>query len=563
MFFRRKKSGAAEYLQIVRSQRVEGKPRQFVLATLGRVDELERSGELERLLASGARICETAIVLAAHEKGETATVESRRFAAPAIFERLWTETGCRGAVSALARERGFRFDVERAVFLSVLHRLLDPGSDRACENWRDAYAIDGVADLDLHHLYRTMGWLGEADVDQHGATLGPRAIKDLIEEALFAARRDLFNEFSLMILDTTSLYFEGRGGETLGQYGKSKDHRPDLRQVVLAVVIDGNGRPVCSELWPGNTTDVTTLQPVVRRLKHRFAISRVGVIADRGMMAKGTLEALEASNTEYILGTRERSTREVQEVLADPGPFVPLSIPKAAERGIIELEIKEVARGGRRYIVVYNEAEARRDAEKRGEIVRKLMKKLKEGDKALVGNKGFRRYLSQEGDGGFRVDPARIEDDARFDGVYVLRTNTTLSPLNVVLRYRERWGVEDIFRTAKSVLGTRPIFHKCDDTIRGHVFCSFLALVLRKELQDRLDAAGHDLEWARVLGDLDRMVETTVEKDGKRFVLRSAPPGSASAVFQTVGVALPPPVRPAEKPPPISRPRKRVLNTPE
>ena len=156
-----------------------------------------------------------------------------------------------------------------------------------------------------------MAWLGEElpAKDQDGRTpFAPRCLKDLIEERLFAHRRDLFTRLDLVFMDTTSLYFEGAGGQTLGRYGYSKDHRPDLRQMILAVVIDGDGRPVCSEMWPGNTADVTTLIPVIDRLRARFTIARVCVVADRGLISADTLAELEARRLLYILGVRERKS---------------------------------------------------------------------------------------------------------------------------------------------------------------------------------------------------------------------------------------------------------------
>jgi hypothetical protein len=174
------------------------------------------------------------------------------------------------------------------VFLTVLHRLFVSGSDRAADRWREDYRIGGIDGITLHHLYRAMAWLGEElpAKDQDGRTLfAPRCTKDLVEERLFAHRRDLLTRLDLVFMDTTSLYFEGAGGQTLGRHGYSKDHRPDLRQMILAVLIDGDGRPVCSEMWPGNTADVTSLIPVIDRLRRRFNIARVCVVADRGMIS--------------------------------------------------------------------------------------------------------------------------------------------------------------------------------------------------------------------------------------------------------------------------------------
>lgn len=558
MFFRRKLSGKAEYLQIVKSERVDGKPRQSVVATLGRVEDLVATGQFDRLLRSGARFAQTAVVLTAFENGEGTKVATRQLGPALALDRLWQEIGAKRVIGDLTEERGFEFDLERAVFLTVLHRLFDPGSDRAAEKWRHDLVIDGVGELGLHHLYRTMGWLGEELADQSGRGIGPRTTKDLVEERLFALRNSLFSELSLVFLDTSSLYFEGQGGESLGQYGHSKDHRPDLKQVVLAVVIDGNGRPICSELWPGNTTDVTTLLPVIERLKTRFLIARIGVVADRGMLSAATVGELETRNIDYILGVRERATKEVRSVIADPTPWVPLSIPKAAGRGTTDLLVKEVGRSGRRYIVCRNEAEAQRDAAEREAILASLAAALARGDKSLVGNRGYRRFLGLKVGRRFAIDPRRVALDALFDGVYVLRTNTRLTPLQAVLRYRERWMVEDIFRTAKSLLATRPIFHKCDHTIRGHVFCSFLALMLRKELQDRLLAAGHDLEWADIVRDLERLTETEIEQDAKRYLLRNPAPPAAGAVFKTLGIALPPLIRtPQPRSPPLRRTQRR------
>jgi hypothetical protein len=234
MFFRVKTTQGRAYLQIVENRREDGRVKQRVIATLGRLDHLQDSGQLEALLALGARFAEAALVLSAHAKGEVPTVAARRIGAVKAFERLWHKTGCRAVIEALLITRRFVFPVERAIFPTVLHRLLAPCSDRAAERWREDYAVAGVERLELHHLYRAMAWLGEALADQQGATpFNPRCTKDLIEEGLFARHRDLLSDLDLVFFDTTSLYFEGAGGDTLGRHGFSKDHRPDLKQMVV------------------------------------------------------------------------------------------------------------------------------------------------------------------------------------------------------------------------------------------------------------------------------------------------------------------------------------------
>jgi transposase len=370
--------------------------------------------------------------------------------------------------------------------------------------------------------------------------LAPRCVKDLIEEHLFERRRDLFSDLSLVFMDTTSLSFYGEGGETLGAHGHSKDNRPELKQMVLAVVIDGDGRPICTEMVPGNTADVTVLLPVVDRLRQRFGVGRVCVVADRGMISAATIASLEERKLEYILGVRERSSALVRGVvLEDSRPFTPLLITR--ERGETQLFVKEVEVDGARYIVARNEAEAEKDRADRLAIVGGMQKQLARGDKTLIGNSADRRYLRRVGDGkAFEIDPGKLADETRFDGIFVLRTNARITPLQAVLRYRDLLQVEDLFRQAKAILRTRPIYHSSDAAIRGHVFCSFLALVLQKELADHFHQAGFTVEWADLLRDLDRLQQATIEKDGKRITTRTSISGQVGLAFKALGIALPP-----------------------
>src|SRR5271170_5217772 len=496
MFARDKRIGPYTYVYLVENVREEGRTKQRIIANLGRKEVVVARGDLDRLARSVARLAQRSMVLSMVEGEVPPNAVCRRIGPALLFERLWQEVGCRAVLEELAAQRQFEFAAERATFLTVLHRLFVSGADRAAEKWRADYRIEGTEALQLHHLYRAMAWLGEPLTDQAGASeLAPRCRKDVVEEELFARRRDLFAELSVVFMDTTSLSFEGQGGTELGRRGHSKDYRPDLNQMIVGLVMDQDGRPLCSELWPGNTADVTTLLPVVDRLRARFGVGRICVVADRGMISAATIAALEA---------------------------------------------KQVKIGGRRYIVCRNLAEARRDAEQRAAILDGLRTKLAQGDKALVGNSGFRRYLKTVSARHFAIDEARVTDDARFDGLYVLRTNTKITPLQVMLRYRDLLRVEQLLRQAKAVLATRPIYHSSDMAIRGHVFCSFLALLLAKELEDRLRRQGIAAEWGDILRDLDRLQEIELEQDGKRFLLRTPTTGVAGKLFQAVGVALPP-----------------------
>lgn len=544
MFFRIKKSGPRRYLQIVQNRWEEGRTKQRVLGTLGRVDQF-KEGELASLLESGSRFAEALFVLNAHEQGKVPSVRTRRIGPPMVFERLWQESGCRQVIESLLAERQFEFPVERAVFVAVLQRLVDRGSDRACYEWMQAYQIEGAQGLQLHHAYRAMAWLGEELEDQQDKTpFAPRCTKDLIEEGLFARRRDLYSTLDLVFLDTTSIYLQGEGGDTLGQRGHSKDHRPDLKQMVVGIVMDGDGNPVCCELWPGNSTDVKALLPVQERLQSRFGIDRACLVADRGMVSAKTLSELQDRNIPYILGMRMKATKVIrQQVLTRAGRYQKVYPSRSTSKEPSPLMVKEVRVQGQRYIVCLNQEQARKDRQDREAILASLEPALRRGATSLVGNKGYRRYLRAVGKG-FVIDQAKVQADAAYDGKWVLRTNTDLGAAEVALKYKQLWMVEEMFRSLKSVLMTRPIWHRTDEAIRGHVFCSFLAMILRKRLQDRIEVSGHyRIGWAQVIRDLDRVVSIALQKDNQRFLLRSEAAGCAGKVFQAAGVALPPTIQ--------------------
>jgi hypothetical protein len=559
MFVRTKKRGECIYLMVVENERVGGGVRQKVLQNLGRLDVLQASGKLDGLFHSLGRFAKGLDVMGAHERGESVTTATRRVGPDLVFGRLWRDLGIGKVLEKLLAGRKFEFSVERAVYLTVLHRLFDPGSDRAAEKWRSDYAIPQTENLSLHHLYRAMAWLGSAlgAHEQAGATpFAPRCVKDRVEEALFERRRDLFSTLDIVFFDTTSIYFEGAGGETLGQNGHSKDHRPDLKQMVVGMILDNEGRPICSEMWPGNTTDVKSLVPVVERLRRQFAVGRVCIVADRGMISQETIREIEERKWDYILGVRMRSSNEARyEVLSRAGRYEEVHPKSANRKDPSPLKVKEVwvgAKGeegekgsGRRYVVCLNEDQATKDRHDREAIVAALQDALKHGDKSLIGNKGFRRYVLAQGSR-FALDTKKIQDEARFDGKWVLTTNTALAARDLALKYKELWMVEAVFRSMKSLLDTRPIYHKCDETIRGHVFCSFLALVLRKELQDRLEAKGWHLEWADVIHDLNNLFEIEIAVAGKGYIVRTETKGTVGKTAQAAGIALPPVLRPCQ-----------------
>ena len=542
MFARVKKSGQYQYLQIVENRKVKGKVIQRVIATVGRLDQLQEKDRIETLIRSLSRFSEKVLLILSGKSDVSAF--SKKIGPVIIFERLWKELGLKNIIPHLLSNRKFEFDVEKAIFLTVLHRLFVSGSDRSCEKWHRDYKIEGVEALSLHHLYRAMTFLGERTEDQTDATpFSPRCTKDLIEESLFFERRNLFTKLDLVFFDTTSIYFEGEGGEIMGQKGHSKDHRPDLNQMVVGAVIDSKGNPICCEMWPGNTADVKTIIPVIDRIRSRFKVGNCCIIADRGMISSENMQELEKRGIFYILGARMRKVKEIkEEVLSHPGRYKDVRPEGTFSKDPSPLKVKEVILNGNRYIVCLNPKQARKDAKDRQAIIDSLHKKIETNPKSLIGNKGYRKYLNIEKNS-VSVNREKVEWESRFDGKWVLSTNTDFPVDQVALKYKELWQVEQVFRDIKSVLETRPVYHQKDENIRGHVFCSFLALVLRKELDRRLEQAGLSFEWADIKQDLKSLQEVKIVENGKSLAIRTESIGTCGKVFKAVGVAIPPTIR--------------------
>lgn len=518
MFIRSKTVQGRTYLQVVESYREGGKVRQRVVATLGRLDKLTESGQIDGIATSIARFSDKVKVTEDYQSGKLEAKKVTKIGPDLVMGRLWSELGIGSAISSLLEERKFEFSVERAVWLATLSRLFFPGSDRATARRSRDWRASGAEEIGLHHLYRAMSWLGEA--------------REAIEDRLFARNRNLFTSLSVVFFDTTSLYFEGQGGE-LGARGYSKDRRPDENQMVLGMVLDDSGRPISAPAWPGNTTDAKTILPVAESLRHRFGVERVTLVADRGMVSKKNIEEIERLGFSYILGVKMRLERKTAaEVLARAGRYKEVSA---------NLKVKEVVHAGRRYIVCSNPAEAEHDRAAREAMVADLERKIADSPSSLVGNSGYRRFLKR----GSRpeIDWAKVKDEERYDGRWILTTNTDLPASEVALRYKDLWRVERTFREAKNTLSTRPIYHQSDSYILGHVFVSFLALLLMHELKRR--TAG-EFEWDQIVRDLEALYEVEVDQDGKLWYLRSPLQGVAGQVFKAVGVAVPQSAREAK-----------------
>jgi len=528
MFVRAKRTviggKAYEYLQICESRREDGRVRQRVIATLGRRDEIVADGSLDSLLQSMARFSERLRVV---EKVRTEGLQAHRtklWGPPLVFGRLWQDQGLPEILHRLVYGRKFEFDGERVVFAMALQRLCCPGhgSDLQGSTWVKTVQCPGFDDIALQHYYRTAG----------GFLAGSR---EKLELDLFMRDRSLFDqELDFVFIDTTSTFAWLDEETELRKRGYSRDRHPECPQVMICLAVDRRGWPIAWDLLPGNTADKVSFVAMIERLRHRFQVRRVVVVADRGMISRDTIQLLtqhKEAPFDYILGCKMRKQKEVSEdVLSRAGRY-----HKVADN----LEVKEVFVAGRRYVVCLNRIEARKDAEAREAILAKLEAMLAEhGPKSVVGNKGFARFV-KVAKGGITVNRDAVEADARLDGKFVLRTSTDFSPAEVALHYKGLWRVERAFRESKSTLEVRPVFHKRDDTTIGHIVACFLALRLEVDLQRRLDEREVEMSWPDLMRDLAQVQAVDVTLDDQRYLLRTDLAGSSYHAFAAAGVRPP------------------------
>jgi len=513
-----------EYLQIVRSYREGGKVRQQVIANLGRREALAASGELDGLLRSLGRFSEKLRVVEAVRTSGLAARHSRQWGPALVFGRLWEKQGLPDLLAELAQDRKFEFPVERVGFALARQRLCCPVSDLAGSEWVKTVEAPELQSLALQHFYRTVAFLA--------------GVREELESKLFRRDLNLFNQtLDVVFLDTTSLYVYRDTETAWRKRGYFRDRRPHLPQWVLCVAVNASGWPIAWEIFPGNTADQKAMERIVDALRTRFHIGKVTVVADRGMISQDTIKLLterQQAPFDYVLGCRLRRQKEVsEEVLARGGRYQPVAP---------NLEVKEVRVGERRYIVCRNPLEAQKDAAVREAILEKLKKKVeKQGPQALIGNRGYARFL-KVAQGSVTINEEAVKRDARLDGKFVLTTNTGLPAAEVAQTYKGLWRVERTFREQKSTLEVRPIYHQNDTNSIGHIVASFLALRLEVDVQHRLEERQIEVSWPDLMRDLKQVQSVHLELDGQRYQLRTDMMGAAHHAFAAAGVRPPSPV---------------------
>jgi len=545
---RRKDGSVVRYLQLAHNRRVEGVTQAEVLVNLGREDELDIDG-LRRLAASITRFTDgDGSAPLPGSAGELEVTGSRAMGGAWLLDGLWRALGVDGALRRVLGARRFGTDVERVLFALVANRALDPASKLAAAEWasEDAW-IPGLEAMDDDQAYRAMDLLVEADAQAK------------VQEAVFFATADLLNlEVDLLFFDTTSTYFERDEPDGAGQdgapafraYGHSKDHRPDLPQVVIGLAVTREGIPVRVWVWPGNTNDMSVVSEVKDDLRG-WRLGRVVTVVDRGFSSDENLRYLTRAGGHWIAGERMRDgSPDAQAALSRQGRYQTVRD---------NLRVKEVRVGdgdaAKRFIVCHNPAEAERDKHTRDETIARLQAELERiaaarakatsakasdahhrAECALRDHPTLGRYLRQTKTGRLLIDRSKITAEERLDGKYLLSTSDPdLSAEDVALGYKNLLEAERGFRDLKTTLELRPVFHRLEHRIRAHVLICWLALLLI-----RISERQSGQTWRRIALELQRLhLVTLTGPDGT--VCQTTPlTDSQRQILDAVAVKAPP-----------------------
>jgi hypothetical protein len=539
------------YLQLAHNERhpVSGNPVAKVIHSFGRADTVDREA-LARLVSSISRFLTPEQAATAAAGGGVEVLDSRRLGTAWTLDRLWERLGIGAAIRRVAAGRRLDGDaVERVVFALVCQRACEPGSKLAATTWvAQRVAIEGCAGFSDDQAYRAMDFLLDA--------------LDEIAADVFGSVAHLLNlDLDIVFVDTTSTYWESETADELAEladpaaddehsspaeagtraFGHSKDHRPDLPQVVIAMAVTRDGIPVRCWTFPGNTADTAIIRTIKDDLGG-WGLRRLVWVADRGFASAANRAYLTRGGGHYIHAEKLRHTNtEAAAALARPGRY----------RTVADnLRVKEVAvapggdgdgdQGARtqRFMICHNPEQGDRDQQVRANLVAHLQQLTAGSDTwtvrrrdELVGSlktkPGLRRYLRRTPSGLLRVDQAAIKREQHLDGKWLLRTSDlTLTPGDLAAAYKQLLAVERGWRDFKGALGLRPVFHHREDRIRAHIQLCWLALLLLRVIEN---ATGDT--WRNTRHELDRMHLVTLATDHGRVAQRSAiTPGQHTAL---------------------------------
>jgi len=542
------KTGKYEYVRLMETYRENKEVKQRVVINLGRKDIIEGNPSFKRI---AQRLLELSTGTTLLDPNETSEGELKNYGF-IVYRKLWQLFGLDTFFAQIQeKQTKIQFKVNDVLFLMGVQHLLSPRSKLSTYQERDLYL--GIPEMDLNHLYRSLDFLAD--------------YKEAVEDYIFHKNRTLFNmSIDVVFYDVTTLYFESVREDSLRNFGFSKDNKFNEVQVVLGLLVDCEGRPIGYETFPGNTLDSQTLKRSLEKLKHRFDIRHVIIVADRGLNSKLNLASIKEKDYDYIVASRlKRMSRDVQEQVFDPEGYTsltPFFMAKSDSKDLGRFQYKVLDYNNRykdaegktvslqeKLVITYLKKRARKDRADRKRLIDKAVKLLKEPAKIKAENKrGGKRFIVQKSEKDqYYLNEQAIASDERFDGYYAIQTSLQNVNVETVLEaYHTLWKIEESFRIMKSTLEVRPIFHWTKKRIEGHLALCFLSFLLERTLEFKLKTNGSPMSPNQIREAVNSLLFTELETRGQKFLVKMKPTAGATQILRILRIAPPKNMMPAE-----------------
>ena len=531
------KTGKKEYLNIVKSYRDKGKGKikHKTILSLGRADKIN-DREIQEIIFGLSKLTENLQIMSGEVKDPDVQIhKTKNLGIPLVIDHFWKKLNMSILLESIQKKYPkLEFDLELVFRSAIIYRLIKPGSERAMIDWFADIDIQGVEKLKIHHLYR-----GLMIISEH---------REEIENHLIENQKTLFGiDLSLVFFDTTTTYFEGDSidNEAIKQYGHSKDHRPDRKQIKIGMVMSRDGLPIHLPIFAGDESDVSTIPNIIDNLKNKklndININKLIFVGDSGMTSKKNIEELENNNMGYILGSKMRNTKAIKEEIII-SPYIDL-LKDNKNNHIYKIKKNlfaiEKTINQKKYVICFNPEEAKKDKAVRGKIITELELSSNQSIKKYIKHKLKKRFISSD-KSKITINRKKIKQEEKFDGLFVIETNTDLSKEEVVMRYKDLILVENAFRHLKSTLSIRPVYHKTTENIEGHVFISFMSLVFFCLILKKLQKKGSlPCEQNQIINSLSRITSHETVICNKKFILRSEINTTNRQILSSLGIKTP------------------------
>jgi len=526
-----------QYYHLVESYRQEGKVKQRTLLPLGKVGD----GKLEELATAISKHLDFVTI---YDLAKNIDISQTYILGPLlVLEQLIRSFGIEAILTGVRRHsKRLHLQFEKIIFTLLCSRFIKPVSKLALyDHWLERmYPMMVNHDLALHHIYRSLDVLADH--------------KEMIETNLYHYGKDLFSlQVDVVLYDLTTLRFESivKEDNQLRQFGFSKEKRSDCTQIVLGLLTDTDGIPLCFEAHPGNTFEGHTLAGIVEKMKTKFLVRRFIFIADRGLFSAENLEHIRSSQGEFIVGMKMGSLpRKKQEQLYDIKKFEWIND---------DLAIRETTHQSDRLIITWSRSRADRDRKAREDIVDKIREKMAKGhgsSKDFVTNSNYKKYVHLSASEKCEINEEAIKEMEAKDGFFAIITNvTSMTATQLVTHYKQLWKIEDAFGEIKGTLKTRPVFHWTDKRITGHLVLCFLAYYLEAQLTKKLREQSLKLESkskedktvkerqltvVQVMTELSTVMAVPVKVKAITYWIRTDIPPNASHLLKAIGMRIPP-----------------------